>query len=125
MSIMSLDIGLKRVGVALNLTNQTITPIKAIIRKNRNQASSDVRALIKEWSIKKLVVGLPEDEGMRRGIKHFVSLIGFDNITYVDEDFSSQEASQLMQGITKDIRDGKSDSIASMLILQRFLDNRV
>jgi len=122
---MSLDIGLKRVGVALNLTNQTITPIKAIIRKNRNQASSDVRALIKEWSIKKLVVGLPEDEGMRRGIKHFVSLIGFDNITYVDEDFSSQEASQLMQGITKDIRDGKSDSIASMLILQRFLDNRV
>lgn len=125
---LAIDIGLKRIGVALSLDENIVTPLNAIIRKNRNQASNDVKKLILEWSIERLVVGIPMEgstsEEMKRRIEHFVRLIDFDGeISYQDESFTSYEASELMAGVTKNRKDGKSDSIAAMLILERFLNS--
>ena len=122
MSIMAIDVGLKRIGVALAV-GQTVMPQTPVLRKNRNQAARDVSAVLREYGAKKLVVGVPlggssEDE-MRRRIAHFVSLLEFDGeVVYQDEAMSSFEASEIY---SESRRDGRLDSVAAMIILKRYL----
>ncbi|WP_172197631.1 Holliday junction resolvase RuvX [Campylobacter sp. RM16188] len=122
MSVVAIDVGLKRIGVALGVCG-VVMPQKPILRKNRNQAARDVSAVLSELNAKTLVVGVPlggssEDE-MRRRISHFVSLLKFSGeIVYVDEAMSSFEASEIHKSSAKD---GRLDSIAAMIILKRYL----
>jgi putative Holliday junction resolvase len=126
MKIASIDVGLKRIGVALSLDAKIVLPQDAILRKNRNQASRAVKAFLEEWKIEKLVVGLPKggssQEEMERRIKHFVSLLELDiEVAYQDEYGSSAEAKELTKGVFRDKRDGKIDSMAAKIILERYL----
>lgn len=123
--IAGLDIGLKRIGVALGYPNGVVVPINAVLRKNRKQASSDVSKVLKEWGVKTIVVGVPlggssEDE-MRRRVKHFVGLLDFSGeVFYQDESFSSIEASSLGV-VNQRKKDGKLDSLSAKIIVERFL----
>jgi len=126
MKLASIDVGLKRIGVAICLNGTIIIPQNAILRKNRNQAARDVNTFLKEWEIEKLVVGLPKDaessEEMERRIKHFVSLLDLDiEVAYQDEQNSSIEAKELTMGVFKHKKDGRIDSIAAKIILERWL----
>ena len=126
MKLASIDVGLKRIGVAICLDQSIVIPQNAILRKNRNQAARDVNIFLKEWEIEKLIIGLPKDaassEEMERRIKHFVSLLDLDiPVAYQDEQSSSIEAKELTQGIFKHKKDGKIDSIAAKIILERWL----
>jgi len=122
----SIDLGLKRVGLAYSAHKDIVTPLPAVIRKNRNQASDEVKKAIKEWEIDTVIIGIPlggssEDE-MRRRITHFMNLVDFDGeVIYQDEAGSSLEAENLIKGEMKYIRDGRIDSISAMIILQRYL----
>ncbi len=130
MKIASIDVGLKRIGVAICLDNKIILPQNAILRKNRNQAARDIKLFLNEWEIEKLVVGLPFDgsssEEMSRRIKHFVSLLELDNIEviYQDEQNSSFEAKERTFGVFKHSKDGRVDSMAAVIILERYLENK-
>ena len=123
--VASIDIGLKRIGVAVAI-GEMVFPRDAIIRKNRNQASREVSSILREESITKLVVGIPlggssEDE-MRARVNHFISLLDFDGEVFLqDESFTSFEAKEIMKGKIKQKRDGKVDSISAKLILERWL----
>jgi len=123
---LAIDLGLKRIGLAYSAHKDLVTPLQAIIRKNRNQASDEVKRAIKEWEINSIVIGIPlggssEDE-MRRRIEHFMNLVAFDgDVFYQDEAGSSKEAEALIKGEIKHIRDGRIDSISAMIILQRYL----
>jgi putative Holliday junction resolvase len=123
MKIMSLDVGLKRIGVAYTPNNSVVVPLNAIIRKNRNQASQEVTNLLQEWDIEKLIVGIPfTNENTSNRIKHFVKLIDFNgNIEFVDESFSSFEVKNSIKGEIKHKRDGRIDSLAAKNILERYL----
>jgi len=121
-----IDVGLKRIGVAISLRDKIATPQKAILRKNRNQAAREVDEFLDEWRIDILVVGIPKSGGsseeMQRRIKHFVSLLDFNGDIYFQDEYSSSiEAKEMMQGITRQKRDGKIDSMAAKIILDRFL----
>ncbi|UCM99762.1 Holliday junction resolvase RuvX [Sulfurimonas sp. SWIR-19] len=126
MKYIAIDLGLKRIGLAYSAHKEIVTPLPAIIRKNRNQASLEVKKAIKEWEVDAVVIGIPlggssEDE-MRRRIEHFMNLVDFEGETfYQDEAGSSLEAEQMMKGKIKYIRDGRVDSLSAMIILQRFL----
>ncbi len=130
MRIASVDVGLKRIGLALCLDKNIIFPQNAIIRKNRKQASRDLQVFLDEWNIDTLIVGLPKgshsQDEMERRIKHFISLLNLENIDviYQNEEYSSIEAKELTKGVFRDRRDGKIDSIASKIILERWL-NRI
>lgn len=125
--IAALDLGLKRIGIALGYENGLVIPQKAVIRKNRNQAALEVSGFLKEWKIEILVVGIPfggssEDE-MKRRIKHFVSLLEFEGkVVYVDESFSSKEASAFKTTNGRK-KDGKLDSLSAAVILRRYFDS--
>lgn len=122
MRVLAIDLGLKRIGVALRLQGVDL-PLIAILRKNRKQAASELDLLLKRHKIDTLVVGVPissptEDE-FRKRIAHFTSLLEFNGkVVLVDESFSSKEASSLKSKSKK--KDGRLDSLAALVILSRF-----
>ena len=123
MKLASIDVGLKRIGVAICLTSDIVTPQTAILRKNRDQAASDVNSFLKEWEIEKLIVGFPSaSEDMQKRIKHFVTLLELQiPYEFCEENMSSIEAEELIKGEIKYKRDGRVDSLAAKIILERYL----
>jgi putative Holliday junction resolvase len=129
MKIIAIDLGLKRIGLAYSADGNIVTPLKAIERRNRNQASDAVREVIKEWGADAVVIGIPmggsSEEEMRRRVAHFMNLVAFEgDLYYQDESDSSLEAEALMKGNMKYKRDGRIDSIAAKIILDRWLLSR-
>ncbi|MBD3841398.1 MAG: Holliday junction resolvase RuvX [Campylobacterales bacterium] len=121
----SIDVGLKRIGCAVSLMSDIVNPCEAILRKNRNQAANDVMSFLKEWEIETLVVGYPySSEDMKPRVEHFVKLLEFDGeIIFQNENLSSLEAKELTKGEIKQKRDGRIDSIAAKIILERYLSD--
>jgi len=118
-----IDIGLKRIGVAISLESKIVSPKSAILRKNRNQAAHDINSFLKEWEIEKLIVGFPSaSDDMQKRINHFIKLLELE-IPYElqEENMSSIEAQELMKGEIKYKRDGRLDSLAAKIILERYL----
>jgi putative Holliday junction resolvase len=125
----AIDVGLRRIGTAISLDGEVAIPQPAILRKNREQAARDVDRFLEEWGIERLVVGLPRGGSsageMERRIRHFIGLLRFDGeIVYIDESGSSVEAAEMMKGVTRQRKDGKLDSVAAQLILERYLLRR-
>lgn len=129
--ILACDIGLKRIGLAI-YTQGIILPLAPILRKNRNQASIALSAILKEKQIEILVVGIPyldyeETHTMEKRIKHFVSLLDFQGeIISIDETLSSKTAQESLFELNKKerkekIKNGELDSLAAMEILKRYL----
>ncbi|MBX7491131.1 Holliday junction resolvase RuvX [Helicobacter turcicus] len=147
--ILALDIGLKRIGVAKCINGIPLC-LEPILRKNRNQAANAVRSLIMESKASVLVVGLPEKNStfqdfaleefqcsfkeeepilvMQRRIKHFVGLLELDSsieVVFLNEAFSSKEALEKLEDkkMRKKAhsRDGSLDSLAALVILERYL----
>ena len=118
-----IDVGLKRIGLATSLHASIITPQTAILRKNRDQAARDVDTFLNTWQIDTLIVGLPSaSEEMQRRINHFTKLLKFSgNIFFEEENMSSIEAEDLIKGDIKYKRDGRIDSLAAKIILERYL----
>lgn len=126
MKYLAIDLGLKRIGLAYSAHKDIVTPLPAILRKNRNQAADEVKKVINEWKPDAVVVGIPlggsSEEEMRRRITHFMNLVAFDgDVLYQDEAGSSVEAESMMKGEMRSIRDGRIDSLSAMIILQRYL----
>lgn len=125
-AIIAIDLGLKRIGLALSYGNTLVTPLPAIERRNRNQAANDVKKVLNEYEVTTVVIGIPmgsttEDE-MRRRVAHFMNLVEFSGeIAYQDESYSSQEAEALMKGEIRYKRDGRIDSLSAKIILERYL----
>ncbi|EJF0799316.1 Holliday junction resolvase RuvX [Campylobacter upsaliensis] len=123
MRALALDLGLKRIGLALYVENIAM-PLNAILRKNRNQAASEVRKLIEEHQISKLIVGLPKggasEVEMTKRVQHFISLLEFDGeVIFVDEAYTSKEAQGLGVANSRK-KDGKLDSLAALIMLRGY-----
>lgn len=123
MKLASIDVGLKRIGIAICLQSNIVTPLNAILRKNRNQAANDVNKVLLEWGIDKLIIGLPSaSEDMQKRIAHFTNLLDLKiPYEFYEENLSSVEAKELMKGKIKQTRDGRIDCIAAKIILERYL----
>lgn len=123
MRALALDLGLKRIGLALYVENIAM-PLNAILRKNRNQAASEVQKLIKEHQISKLIVGLPKggasEVEMTKRVQHFISLLEFGGeVIFVDEAYTSKEAQGLGVANSRK-KDGKLDSLAALIMLRGY-----
>lgn len=132
-NILACDVGLKRIGLA-QYTQGIVLPLPAILRKNRNQASQDLRAILAQKHIDTLVVGLPSGGQANHKdtitrIKHFVGLVAFGGeIVYVNEDYTSQEALENLNYLGRQSRalaqkDGRLDSLSACYILERYLQS--
>ncbi|MEJ5172199.1 MAG: Holliday junction resolvase RuvX [Hydrogenothermaceae bacterium] len=127
--VVGLDIGTKRIGVAVSdPLNITATPKDYI--QNDDSVIEKIRSLLDEYKTRDVVVGLPltlkGNEGDQvRYTKEFVEKLKENipdiNIIFVDERFSSSLAEKHLN--PKKLKEkGKLDSLSAAIILQTYLD---
>ena len=133
--ILGIDYGEVRVGISLSDLTQTIAkPFTTINYKNINDLLNQLKKIIFENKVDKLVVGVPynmkgEDTKQTVKVKEFISFLE-SNLSYdialIDERLSSIEAEKTMHkmNIKTGHNKGKIDKIAASVILQEYLDSQ-
>jgi putative Holliday junction resolvase len=135
MRVMGLDIGEKRIGIAVADTRTRISTPLRVIDAHEVQANSRTwRSLLQDTEPEFLVFGLPKTLQGAQGrqasrVKEMAEKIAMAcNLPYEfsDERLSSAEAKRYLrdQGLTERAMRGKVDSVAASLILQTWLDSR-
>jgi len=135
MRIMALDVGEKRVGVAISDKTRVIAQnLMTLNRKNLKDDLKTLKNIVEEKKVHLIVVGLPLNMNGTLGKKaeeilKFKDLIerriGIDVETY-DERLSSKEAEAILikADISRKKRKGKIDKIAAQIILQNYLNSK-
>ena len=129
--ILGLDIGLKRIGVAVSDPfGITATPLEFIL--NDGKVFEKINDLIKIYKISKIVIGLPltlkgEEGEQARYTKEFVENLKNHipqdiEIIFVDERFTSSLAEKTLSQTKKKNKKEKIDSLSAVFILQTYLD---
>jgi putative Holliday junction resolvase len=133
--IMGLDIGDKRIGVALSdPLGWMASPSEVVLRESDAVALTKISELIQQHQVERVVVGLPRSldgslnqqaikvqafaEELSRRIKVPVE--------FWDERLSTVAANRLMidTGTKKGDKKSKRDAISSALVLQAYLDSK-
>lgn len=128
---MGLDIGDRRVGVALSdPLGIMASPLTIINRADEPAAIEQIVEIIREKEVGKVIAGLPLNMDGSRGKQaektaSFVKALSrhvIVPIEYQDERLSTVSARELIQGVRKTNRDTRYDAAAAALILQSYLD---
>lgn len=138
MRIMGLDLGSKTVGVAISdpllITAQGIEIIRRKEENKLRQTLARIEALIEEYEVDTIVLGLPKNMNDTLGERAQLSLefkeklerrTGLPVVMW-DERLTTVAADKAMMeaGIRRENRKDYVDKIAACLILQGYLDSR-
>ncbi|MEP6635606.1 MAG: Holliday junction resolvase RuvX [Acidobacteriota bacterium] len=130
--LLALDLGQKRVGVAVSdALLISVTKLPPLGRSNWKQLLTDVRVLIKRFSVKALVVGFPlgldGSEGQAAGAVHetaekFALSLGLP-VYLQDERLTSVEAEDQLRAAGRDFHEIRQliDGQAAAIILTDFM----
>jgi putative Holliday junction resolvase len=133
--VMALDVGERRIGVALSDPTRTLaSPLTTIRAVPRSTAVKRILTLIRDYQVTALVVGLPltmnGDIGPQATlVQQFVDelrpLIDIP-IFFVDERLTTVAAERMMIDlkIKPEQRRARIDEVAASIILQDFLDSQ-
>lgn len=138
MRILGLDLGLKRIGVALSDPTGTIAgPLPTVTRRaSKRPPVAKLVTIGEEHQVAAVVVGLPLDpSGSESEWTGEVRKIGDEvgrrmnvPIHYIDERFTSARAERAIRslGLPKSKREdkGRVDAASAVLILQAWLDQQ-
>lgn len=133
--ILGLDVGTKRIGVALSdPLGITAQPLMTIERESRKKDLEAIEALLTQYDIKKVVVGMPLNMNGTKGPSGEMAKMVGDKIKnkfkieliYVDERLSTVSAERvLIEGdIRREERKNIIDKVAASYILQTYLDSK-
>ncbi len=134
MRALGLDIGEKRIGIAMSDREKILaSPLATIIRDNDDKAIEAIIELVNKYQIERIVVGLPYTlngnigEQARRVIDFIEKLSRYTkaNIDTRDERLSTVAAERLLAeaGVKRPRAKSRSDAAAATLILQGYLDS--
>lgn len=136
MRILGLDVGSKTVGVAvsdpLGWTAQGITIVK-INEEQEEFGFEQILAYIKEYQVKKIVIGLPKNmdnsEGFRaeasREYARRLSELTDVAIDFQDERLTTVQAEKMLineGNVSRQKRKKVIDKLAAVILLQNYLD---
>lgn len=135
MRILGLDVGDRRIGLAISDPNgQVAVPLRTLKRAAQDGAVEAIAALVAEENVEAIVVGLPlrldgSAGSQAESVKEFVrKLLPAVNVpvTLWDERLSTVQAEQLLRRGGPGSRKGKAeqDALAAAIILQGYLDSR-
>lgn len=133
MRVMGLDIGDKRIGVAIADTATGIaSPVRVMDARDVTSNARPWRALLEDYEPDLLVCGLPKTmqgaQGRQaRHVREVADGIAQRSglaVEFVDERLSSSQAKRLLreQGLSEREMRGKIDSVAASLFLETWLD---
>lgn len=128
---LGIDYGTKRVGLAISDgLGMTARPLEVVPTAD---VAGRVKALVSEYHVEGLVVGLPRalrghegasEEGARELGDSLAAEVGLP-VEYVDERFTSRmaEGALLDSGMKRRARRDRVDKVAAAIILQDYLDS--
>lgn len=133
MRVLALDIGEKRLGVAISDPERRVaTPLVVLDTRSEMGGAKELRRLIEDYEASDIVIGLPltlagEEGGQAKEVRRLAArLAQFLPIpmTFADERLSSAEASRRMAEVGADSRKrrGSVDKVAAAIFLQGYLD---
>lgn len=137
MKLMALDVGERRVGVALSETGQIATPWTVIHRTSKAEDFSRLARLARDQGVEKLIIGHPlNDDGsagpQARRIERYAMALeeafrgeGLDlPVVLWDEGMSTIRAQEAMISSGRKSKDRRAriDAVAAAVILQDYLD---
>lgn len=138
MRIMGLDFGSKTVGVAVSdallITAQGVEIIRRKEENKLRQTLARIEALIEEYEVSEIVLGLPKNMNDTEGPRALLSREFKDKLErrtglevhLYDERLTTVEADNIMMeaGIRRENRKDYVDMIAAQIILQDYLNSR-
>lgn len=136
MRTLGLDIGEKRIGVAVSDPSGTIaTPLIVLDAARVLGDGQDLQRLVRDYEVGEIVAGLPltleGTEGpqavrVRAAVRRLAGFLSVP-VTFTDERLSSAEATRRMREAGASERDqrGSKDMVAASIILQVYLDARI
>ena len=134
--ILALDIGAKRIGVAISDEMRlTVRTLKALSRTNWKQLVKDLSALCEEFDVRRVVLGLPlRKDGCEgdaaleiRNVARKLELSLHLPVSLQDERFTSKtaEAALRREGLSEREVFANADSEAAAIILRDYLASTV
>lgn len=132
--ILALDVGEKRIGVAVSdLLGLMAQPVGTINKKSNQQAIDEINAIVHREGTQKIVVGLPKNmdgsegfqaENTRKFINKLVESLEDPEIIFWDERLTSKMARQSLSHLSlqKAKKRQLIDTVAAVHILQGYLD---
>lgn len=135
MRVMGLDIGDRRIGVAIaDTTTRVASPVRVMDARDITGNGRAWKTLLEDYEPELLVCGLPKTmQGAQGRQAHHVREVAEGiaersglPMEYVDERLSSSQAKRLLreQGLSEREMRGKIDSVAASLFLEAWLDAR-
>jgi putative Holliday junction resolvase len=133
MRILALDVGDKRIGMAVSDPTHTIAGALPTLDREKNNVPEKVRILIEQYGIQKIIVGLPlrtdgtpgdQVRKVRKFAQNLQEEIQIPIIEW-DERYTSVQAEKAMisMDLHRDQRKSAIDQVAALLILQSYLDH--
>jgi putative holliday junction resolvase len=127
---LGLDIGTRRIGVALSDATKLIATPLGIIDRKTEDALVRLRQIVRNYAPDELVAGLPVTIADKTGDQAtltaaFTRELGLAlglPVVFVDEAFSSAEARAIIASKKRKQQPHHDDAIAASVILQRHLD---
>lgn len=130
--IMALDVGTKRIGIALSDYLQVIaTPCTTILRIPEENAINEIKRIALENRVEKIIIGKPINMDGTEGfqaqdcMEFAQKILGFD-IIFEDERLTSEEAEQRLKSRKIDFRKNKGlvDMESACVILEQYLSRK-
>ena len=129
-SVLALDVGDVRIGLAVSESRTIATTLPSIERNGRRATLDALERIIGQHEVRSVILGLPllesGEEGdqaertraFARSLKRRLPKLG---IEFWDERYTSAEAREILGGEAETV--GRVDSVAAAVILQEFLDH--
>lgn len=135
MRIMALDIGEKRIGIAISDPQERVaSPLVVLDAVQVERGEKPFTRLLEDWEPELLLCGLPltlnGEEGPQaqrvRKVAQAISARFHIPIEFTDERLSSREAKRILreEGLDERSMRGKIDMIAASVFLQAWLDEK-
>ena len=134
-ALLGLDMGEKRIGVAIVPAGTNIAfPLTVISKKGREQVLHEIQNIILENRIEKVVVGLPRTmkgevgiaaEKILKEVEWYKTQVALPWVLW-DERLSSKEVERMLieADVRRDRRKEIIDKLAAQRILQNYLDSQ-
>ena len=132
--VLALDVGERRIGVAMSDTTGTLaTPFTTINARVRERAIAQIVALVRTHEVAEVVVGLPLNMNGEAGpqakqVRVFAealeAVLGYE-VQFFDERLTTVVAEQILRemGLRPEKRRERIDEVAASIILQDYLDH--
>lgn len=128
-----LDIGRRRIGVAVSDSSKIIARPVEIIDRRRANPLTRIAALVDEFQADEIIIGYPYNTDGTVGeqaaqVRQFAEALRARvsvPLHYYDERFSTSDAQEIIGAHRRKNHPTADDDIAAAVILQRYLDERI